>query len=149
VLQAMNPVDFSVEGKMSLLQGEQGHIAKATNRGVEHLLVDPGIIDLLSVGTVKNMISEVRENGCLAGAAPHNAFGSWGGLNEKFGSGFKPAAVLNALPIAWGGDFVIFGPVSLAPVVFPAVAMVDAILAQPLMDLGKIPDPSHPMFKIA
>lgn len=151
VVLAVNPSDFSIDGKLNLVEREDGLLAKARECGIEDFLVDPGIIDLPSVGIAKEVIATVRESGCLAGAAPHNALGTWSGLTDKFGSDFKPAAtaVLNALPAAWGADFVIYGPVSLAPTVFPAVAMVDAILAQPLLERGNIPDAGHPMFKIA
>jgi tetrahydromethanopterin S-methyltransferase subunit H len=97
------------------------------------------------------VIAAAKELGCFAGTAPHNAIGTWSGLSTKLGADFKPVAtaVLNALPVAWGADFVIYGPLSLAPMVFPAVAMVDVILSQALLEQGKIPDSNHPMFKIA
>lgn len=151
VLLAVDPVDFTAAGKIALLTRDDGLLARARSCGIEHILVDPGVIDLLSVGTVKEAFRQIKQMGCFAGAAPHNAIGTWAGLDTKLGAGFKgPAtAVLNALPIAWGGDFVIYGPPSLAPTVFPAVAMVDAILSQPLMEQGRVPDFNHPMFKLA
>lgn len=151
VILAVESTDFSVQAKIDLLGKEDGLIAKAKACAVEHCLVDPGVIDLPSIGTVKEVISAAKNLGCFAGTAPHNAVGTWAGLAEKFGTGFKPVAtaVLNALPIAWGGDFVIYGPITLAPTIFPAVAMVDVILSQSLLERGKIPDSSHPMFKIA
>ncbi len=151
VLLAVDAADFSAAGKLKLLGGADGLIAKARAAGVENLLVDTGVIDLPSVGLVRELMGQVKQMGCFCGAAPHNALGTWGGLASKLGAAFKPAAtaVLNALPIAWGGDFVIYGPLSLAPTVFPAVAMVDATLAQSLMEQGRIPGSDHPMFKIA
>jgi N5-methyltetrahydromethanopterin:coenzyme M methyltransferase subunit H len=151
VLLAVDAADFSAAGKLRLLNGEDGLIAKARAAGVESLLVDTGVIDLPSVGLLRELIAQIKELGCLCGAAPHNAIGTWGGLTSKLGASFKPAAtaVLNALPIAWGGDFVIYGPLSLAPTAFPAVAMADTVLAQSLMEQGKIPGFDHPMFKIA
>lgn len=151
VVLAVDPSDFSGQRKVELLTAAGGLLARARECGVEHTLVDPGVIDLPSVGTVKAVFEAVRALDCLCGAAPHNAVSTWGGLAAKLGSSFKPAAtaVLNALPIAWGGDFVIYGPPNLASTVFPAVAMVDVILAQGLVEQGKIPGPDHPMFKIA
>lgn len=151
VLLAVTSADFSATAKIDLLRKKNGLISKANDCGVKHCLVDPGVIDLPSIGTVKAVIAAAKELGCFAGTAPHNAIGTWSGLNTKLGVDFKPAAtaVLNALPVAWGADFVIYGPLSLAPVVFPAVAMVDVILSQELLEQGKIPDSNHPMFKIA
>ena len=151
VILAVSSTDFSTDGKIDLLEKPDGLIAKANACGIENCMVDPGVIDLLSVGTVKSVMAAVKEMGHFTGSAPHNAMGTWPGLNEKLGTDFrKPAtAVLNALPIAWGADFVIYGPLNLAPVVFPAAAMVDVILSQALMEAGQVPDSSHPMFKIA
>jgi tetrahydromethanopterin S-methyltransferase subunit H len=151
VLLAVTSADFSASAKIDLLRKTNGLVSKAKDCGVEHCLVDPGVIDLPSIGTVKAVIAAAKELGCFAGTAPHNAFGNWAGLSTKLGTDFKPSAtaVLNALPVAWGADFVIYGPLSLAPMVFPAVAMVDVILSQPLLEQGKIPDSNHPMFKIA
>ncbi len=151
VLLAVTSADFSAAAKIDLLTKTDGLISKANDCGVKHCLVDPGVIDLPSIGTVKAVIAAAKELGCFAGTAPHNAIGTWSGLSTKLGADFKPAAtaVLNALPVAWGADFVIYGPLSLAPVVFPAVAMVDVILSQALLEQGKIPDSNHPMFKIA
>jgi N5-methyltetrahydromethanopterin:coenzyme M methyltransferase subunit H len=151
VLLAVDPADFTTAGKVALLKREDGLLVTARSCGIENILVDPGVIDLLSVGTVKEVFQQVKKMGCFAGAAPHNAIGTWAGLTTKLGAEFKPSAtaVLNALPIAWGGDFVIYGPPTLAPTVFPAVAMVDAILSQPLLEQGQVPDFNHPMFKLA
>ncbi len=150
VLLAMDPTDLSALGKLNLLRKEDGLLAKAKSCGVENFLVDPGVIDLPSVGTIKEVIHGIKYLGCFVGAAPHNAIGTWSGLISKLGTRFKPAAiaVLNAMPIAWGGDYVIYGPMRLAPTVFPAIAMVDVTLSQSLIDLGKIPVFNHPMFKI-
>jgi tetrahydromethanopterin S-methyltransferase subunit H len=151
VLLAVTADDFSASAKIDLLAKTDGLISKTNDCGVEHCLVDPGVIDLPSICTVKAMIAAVRELGCFIGTAPHNAIGNWSGLRTKLGNDFKPAAtaVLNAIPVAWGADFVIYGPLSLAPMVFPAVAMVDVILSYSLLDQGKIPDSNHPMFRIA
>jgi tetrahydromethanopterin S-methyltransferase subunit H len=151
VLLAVTSADFSASAKIDLLRKKKGLIARAKDCGIEHCLVDPGVIDLPSVGTVKAVIAAAKDLGCFTGTAPHNAIGNWSGLSTKHGTDFKPAAtaVLNALPVGWGADFVIYGPLSLAPVVFPAVAMVDVILSQSLLEQGVIPDTNHPMFKIA
>ncbi len=151
VLLAVDPIDLSLAGKTRLLRDPDGLIPRIKTAGVQNVLVDPGIIDLPSVGVFLTLSDTVKELDCLLGGAPHNAFGTWCGLKNKFDASFKSAAtaVINAVPIAWGADFVIYGPLPLAPIVFPAVAMVDTMLAQPLMEEGIIPELDHPMFKIA
>jgi tetrahydromethanopterin S-methyltransferase subunit H len=151
VLLAVDPVDLSLAGKTRLLKDPNGLLPRIRAAGVENVLVDPGIIDLPSVGVFLSLSDMVKELDCLMGGAPHNAFGTWSGLKNKFEASFKSVAtaVINAMPLAWGADFVIYGPLPLAPIVFPAVAMVDTIMAQPLIDEGIIPTLDHPMFRIA
>ncbi|GBE34218.1 tetrahydromethanopterin S-methyltransferase subunit H [bacterium BMS3Bbin06] len=143
--------DFSAEGKIRMMTKEDGLIAKLGAEGVTEFLVDPGIIDLPSMGVAMEVMLKAKEMGYLPGTAAHNAISTWSGLKAKIGDNFKkPAiAVINALTVAWGGEFVIYGPMVLADTVFPAVAMVEAALAQSAMERGKCPDLSHPLFKIA
>jgi tetrahydromethanopterin S-methyltransferase subunit H len=143
--------DFSAESKIKMMTSEDGPISRLKAQGVSEFLIDPGIIDLPSIGVAKEVMARARELDYLPGTAAHNAISTWSGLKTKIGEGFKkPAvAVVNALTVAWGGSFVIYGPMALADTVFPAVAMVDTALGQSMIEKGKIPDPSHPLFKIA
>lgn len=151
VVLAANSTDFSADAKIDLLFKEGGLIAKAEACGVENCLVDPGIIDLPSIGPVMEVVATAKKKGHFAGTAPYNAVSTWDGLIDKFGSSFVPvaAAVLETLPIAWGADFIIYGPIASAPTVFPAVAMVDSIMSQSLIEGGKIPENNFTMFRIA
>jgi tetrahydromethanopterin S-methyltransferase subunit H len=151
VVLLVESTDFSAEGKIRMMVKEDGLIAKLKSEGVSDFLIDPGIIDLPSMGIAKEVMSEAKELGYLPGTAAHNAISTWSGLKAKIGDDFKkPAtAVINALTVAWGGEFVIYGPMALANTVFPAVAMVEVALGQSLIERGKCPDLSHPLFKIA
>jgi tetrahydromethanopterin S-methyltransferase subunit H len=151
VVLLVEGADFSAESKIRMMTKGDGLIAELKAEGVTEFLIDPGIIDLPSMGTAKEVMARARELGYLPGAAAHNAISTWAGLKDKIGDAFrKPAtAVINALAVAWGGEFVIYGPMALADTVFPAVAMVEAALGQSVMERGKCPDLSHPMFKIA
>ncbi len=151
VILAAHGFDVDAQSKIDLLFKEDGLIAKAKSCGITDCLVDPGVIDLPSLGPVMQVISAVKAKGHLAGTAPYNAVSTWKGLIEKFGRNFKPmaTAVLEALPVAWGADFILYGPLSSAPVAFPAVAMVDAMMSQMLLEQGKAPDHNVTMFKIA
>jgi len=143
--------DFSAESKIKMMTKKDGLIAKLKTEDVTEFLVDPGIIDLPSIGIAVEVMSKAKEMGYLPGTAAHNAISTWSGLKTKIGDNFKkPAtAVVNALTVAWGGEFVIYGPMGLADTVFPAVAMVEAALAQSTMERGKCPDLSHPLFRIS
>lgn len=143
--------DLSAGGKICMMTREDGLISRVKDRGVTDFLIDPGIIDLPSMGVAREVMEKARALGYLPGAAAHNAISTWGGMQSKIGKEFrKPAtAVINALTIAWGGTFVIYGPMALADTVFPAVAMVDAAMGQLRMEKGWCPDMSHPLFKLA
>ncbi len=151
VVLLVESADFSAEGKIGMMVKEDGLIARLRSEGVGDLLIDPGIIDLPSMGMAKEVMFKAKDLGYLPGTAAHNAISTWSGLKAKIGDDFrKPAtAVINALTVAWGGEFVIYGPMALASTVFPAVAMVEAALAQSMMERGKCPDLSHPLFKLA
>jgi len=151
VVLLVESTDFSSEGKIRMMTREDGLIAKLKDRGVADFLIDPGIIDLPSIGVAREVMEKARELGYLPGASAHNAISTWGGLQSKIGKEFrKPAtAVVNALTIAWSGTFVIYGPMALADTVFPAVAMVDAAMGQLRMEKGWCPVSTHPIFRIA
>ncbi|MCL5021764.1 MAG: hypothetical protein M1497_00055 [Nitrospirae bacterium] len=151
VVLLVESADFSAEGKIRMMTEKDGLIAGLKSKGVNDFLIDPGIIDLPSMGIAREVMARATELGYLPGAAAHNAISTWSGLKAKIGDDFKkPAtAVINALTVAWGGEFVIYGPMALAGTVFPAVAMAEAALGQSMMERGKCPDLSHPLFRIA
>jgi len=54
-----------------------------------------------------------------------------------------------AMTVAAGANFVLYGPIESADQMFPAIAMVDAAYAQLAIEEGAMPDPKHPIFRIA
>jgi tetrahydromethanopterin S-methyltransferase subunit H len=59
------------------------------------------------------------------------------------------SSIVNGLPIAIGADFILYGPVSDAEYIFPAISLINAAYAQVLIEEGKRPPPNHPRFKIS
>lgn len=153
VILSLSSKDLSLAGRISTLEGDGGLIARARAVGVHELMIDPGVIDLPSLGVAAEAMRVIRERfGLVTGTAAHNAVGTWGGLKDgKFGEGSyeRMTAVIDALNTAWGGSFLLYGPLSAAPVAFPAVAAVDACLAQVLMEDGIIVGLDHPLFRVA
>ncbi len=155
IVLCMNTRDFTLKGRLQVLEGQDGQLGlyqRARQAGIKNILLDPGIVDIPSIGTAKCFQAYVKETyGGLVGAAPHNAISNWVGLRSKLGkdSVRTCTAVTDVLMTVWGGDFVIYGPIAHAPLAFPVVAMVDAALGQVQLEAGKMPDISHPMFKIA
>jgi tetrahydromethanopterin S-methyltransferase subunit H len=54
-----------------------------------------------------------------------------------------------ALTVAAGANFVLYGPIESAEIVFPAIGMTDAAFAQLSIEDKAMPDPKHPIFRIA
>ena len=75
----------------------------------------------------------------------------WKGLKKKMGLGSvgPMVAAVNAFTAAAGADFMLYGPIEGAEVVFPAVAMVDTAYAFPRIQEGIRLSRGHPLFKIA
>jgi len=75
----------------------------------------------------------------------------WRGLKPKFGKeAVKPALSSSCvMAAAVGADFILYGPIKDAKIVFPAVAMVDAAYGYLATESGGRLDRSHPLFRIA
>ena len=83
ILLTISSLDISLEGRMRTLAGPEGLVARARQAGIERLLVDPGVIDLPSVGVVREAMRRIHaEYGLVTGTAAHNAIGTWGGLKQ-------------------------------------------------------------------
>jgi tetrahydromethanopterin S-methyltransferase subunit H len=126
-------------------------IQKTSEAGIENLMVDTGVVDLLTLGLACKAISSIKDRtGTPAGCGAHNAVNMWSGLVPKFGKDAKiPAQVgSNLVPVVLGADFVLYGPIKHAAVIFPSVAMVDVALSGSLLEEGLRPDRSHPRFRI-
>lgn len=149
VLLAYNRKDMTSKGRVAAIRQL---LLETTENGVTKTLADACVLDVPTLGTAFKTIFDVKnELGIPAGCGAHNAIATWRGLKTKMGpEAFKPCtAAADVLPIAAGADFVLYGPVEAAPYVFPAAAMVNAAFGQLLIEEGKIPPSSHPIFKIA
>ncbi|MBS7639092.1 MAG: tetrahydromethanopterin S-methyltransferase subunit H [Candidatus Bathyarchaeia archaeon] len=127
-------------------------IPRIESAGIENILVDTVVLDIATLGLACKAIFEVKERyGYPAGCGAHNAIASWKALKDKKDKILSMAcsAVTNGLPIAIGADFVLYGPISDAKYMFPAISLINAAYAQILMEEGKRPAPNHPRFKIS
>ncbi len=149
VLLAYNSKNMTAAGRVEAIKQL---LPLATQSGVEKILLDACVLDVPTLGSAFKAILDLKnELGYPTGCGAHNAIGTWRGLKTKMGlQAVKPcAAVADTITLAAGADFILYGPIEGAPYVFPAVAMVNAAFAQLLIEKGKMPSPSHPIFKIA
>ncbi|MCX8171187.1 MAG: hypothetical protein N3E47_04350, partial [Candidatus Bathyarchaeota archaeon] len=120
--------------------------------GITKILVDTVVMDIATLGLACKAISEVKARyGYPAGCGAHNAIASWKSLKDKKDKvlSIVCSSIANGLPVAIGADFILYGPVSDAEYIFPAISLINAAYAQVLMEEGKRPQPGHPRFKIS
>ena len=75
---------------------------------------------------------------------------TWVGLVPKFGREARDVALAGSslMPVVLGADFVLYGPIRHAPIVFPSIAMIDTALSGVFLEEGIRPDRQHPRFRI-
>lgn len=153
VVLAFNSSDPRVAGRMKVLSGSserKGLLQVAEEAGIQKLLVDTAVLDAPSIGTSARTIYMVKnEFGLPSGCAPSNAMYAWKTLSQ-----LGPHAVTTCraaahafLPVL-GADFVLYGPIRYAEMVFPACAMMDAFVGYDSRWRGIRPTPPHPLYKI-
>lgn len=126
-------------------------IGRLSEHGIGNLIVDTGVVDLLTLGLASKAIAAVKDRtGVPAGCGAHNAVNMWVGLVPKFGKEAKRPAQVGAslMPVVLGADFILYGPIKHAPILFPSVAMIDVALSGMLLEEGSRPDRSHPRYRI-
>lgn len=148
VFLAYNMKDFSTAGRTSAIKEL---INKRQEFGIEKPLIDTCVLDLPTLGSALRAMYELKDEfGFPVGCGAHNAVALWKGLKTKMGEqAVKPClASVNATSAAVGADFILYGPIDDAKVVFPAVAMVDTAYSQLLIE-KKIQIPkTHPRYRI-
>ncbi|MHA2117871.1 MAG: tetrahydromethanopterin S-methyltransferase subunit H family protein [Candidatus Thorarchaeota archaeon] len=125
--------------------------AKAKTVGVDNIMFDTGVVDLPTLGLACRALMMIKDKfGLPVGCGAHNAVAMWNGLVPKFGKDAKTPAFVgsNLMPIALGADFVLYGPIKHAPVVFPSVAMIDVALSGSLIEERIRPERPHPRYLI-
>ncbi len=110
-----------IEGK-NLLQ-------KAQEAGIEKTLIDTAVLDPPSIGISARAIYIIKEElGLPTGTAPCNAIYTW--VKGKAFKAIKTSIISTSAMIRTiGADFILYGNVENAPLVFPALAIVESCIA--------------------
>ena len=125
---------------------------KAAKAGIENIIIDTGVIDLLTLGLACKAQHMIKDKfGVPVGCGAHNAVSTWRGLVPKFGKDAKKPVFVGSslMPVTLGADFVLYGPIKHAPIVFPSVAMIDVALSGVLLETKTRVDRQHPRYRIA
>ncbi|KPV64368.1 MAG: Tetrahydromethanopterin S-methyltransferase subunit H [Candidatus Bathyarchaeota archaeon BA1] len=154
VILAYNPRNVWPRGRIELLQGcssERGLLKIAEEAGIKNILVDTAVLDVPSIGLAAEAVYLVKKQLALpSGASPSNAVLEWRRAKE-LGVHAKNVCVASAIVAMQhaGADFILYGPIGKADVVFPAVAMTDAVIAYAARLHGVAPKTEkHPLYKI-
>jgi tetrahydromethanopterin S-methyltransferase subunit H len=149
ILLCYNLRNFTSVGRVEMAKEL---VDKAKSYGIKNLLIDTMVLDIPSLGSALRAIHIVKDEiGLPVGCGAHNAVGLWRGAERKLGKQvIKPANVAaSVMAIAAGADFVLYGPIDHADVMFPVVGMMSASYAQiAIEDKKKLPA-EHPRYKIA
>jgi tetrahydromethanopterin S-methyltransferase subunit H len=127
-------------------------VQRATEVGLENILIDTGVMDLPTLGIACRTQHILKgKYGFPVGNGAHNAISTWAGLVPKFGKKAKTPAMVGSslMPVSLGADFVLMGPARHAPIVYPSVAMIDVALSGMLIEDRIRPDRPHPRFLIS
>jgi tetrahydromethanopterin S-methyltransferase subunit H len=105
---------------------------------------------MTSLGLAMNAMQKIKNKyGFPVGSGAHNAVDTWNNLKNKFGNIKKYASVVAAtITLGAGADFILYGPIQNANLIYPNVAFIKAAHSQLLFDEGRMAPPDHPVFKI-
>ena len=123
----------------------------AERAGIENILVDPGVLDIPSIGWTTLAIREIKNAyGYACGCAPSNALFTWEKLRAQGQPAFEAAAAATFTFLqASGANFLYYGPIRNAPWVYTAVATADAMIAYEARMSGVKPaSDKHPLYRI-
>ena len=157
VLMAFNELDYSPEGRISILKGSAGQsglLGSASKAALNKLLVDTVVYDVPSISYAAEAIRLVKsELGYPAGCSPANATYAWKRAVEGsvLREGFAASnASAHGIAQCWGADFLIYGPVKQAKNMIPACALNSAVVAYHAMKrFGVKPlAKNHPLHRI-
>jgi tetrahydromethanopterin S-methyltransferase subunit H len=160
IVLAFNATDPSVKGKMDILEvggtgQEKGMLDVAKDCGITRPIIDVAAMPpgAGSGATIRSIMAVKGHLGLPTGGGFHNMASAWDWL-KKFKKEHKEAYMptdigTNLVAQIVGADYLLYGPIENARSVFPAVALVDIMLAETAHELGiETLDPNHPINKL-
>jgi len=156
LIQSVNPRNPKINGMLDILLGKDennGLIKKAQTAGIRNLLLFTNVFELPTIGIASRGIYELKQKfGFPTGTAPTGIIGRWCLKSSTFSGDFKKACETTGLTLAqaMGADYLIYGALKKAEYIFPAVAIVDAMIAlnSRISFKYKIINNEHPIKKL-
>lgn len=151
IILAFNATDPSVKGKLEILEkggsGQtKGMLDVAKECGITRPLIDVAATPLGagSGATIRSVLAIKGKLGLPVGGGFHNMASAWDWMKkfkkedpEAKTESWPPVDIgTNLVAQIMGANFLLYGPIENVKKVFPAVAMVDIMLAETAKDLG-------------
>ena len=148
IVLAFNPTDVSPKGRLDILTvggtgQEQGLLTSSEDSGITRPLLDVASLSL-GAGAGQSIRSVVAFKGTLGlptGGGPHNIPDAWTWLRRYRKNGhpevWEPCSIgANMICGIIGADYLLYGPIDLATIIFPAMAMIDIMVQESTAELG-------------
>jgi tetrahydromethanopterin S-methyltransferase subunit H len=154
VILAFDAAHIKPDARMELLRGSgdsPGLLEAAKRAGLEKTLIDPGVLDLVSMGWTSQAIAMIKdETGLPCGCAPSNALYSWRRKARLESPVFEAAgAAILCRSVYAGADFLFYGPLSNASWAYPAVAVASSLVAYDArLERRRPKDEGHPLYRL-
>ena len=160
IVLAFNPQDPTIAGRRAVLESggpnlPKGLLELSREVGVTKPLVDTAVTAMGAGAGSAVAFTFVAKTmyGQPTGCGIHNAPSSWPWLRKLKKTNreaFVAADVAsNAIVQTMGADFVLYGPIENASLVFPVAAMTDVFAAESAnMEFGVQPDDDHPYSRL-
>ena len=156
IILAYNPTQPGVEGSLTVLETggaarEKGLLDAARDMGINNMLIDPAVLPLGSGAgaALRFSVAAKARLGLPVGSGIHNAVSSWPWLAGKDAGAKRGCdAAAAAMQLLAGADFLLYGPIEMAEIIFPAAAMADILVAEAVADLEIEPADAHPLHRL-
>jgi tetrahydromethanopterin S-methyltransferase subunit H len=156
IILAYNPSEPGVDGSLSILETGGSVLAKgllplAREMGMVNLLIDPAVLPLGSGAgsALRFSVAAKARLGLPVGSGIHNAVSSWPWLSKRDTAVRKGCdAAAGAMQLLAGADFLLYGPIESADIIFPAAALADILIAEAVRDLDIVPGGAHPLHRL-
>ena len=156
IILAYNPTQPGVEGSLAVLETggaarEKGLLDAARDMGINNMLIDPAVLPLGSGAgaALRFSVAAKARLGLPVGSGIHNAVSSWPWLAGKEAPAKRGCdAAASAMQLLAAADFLLYGPIEMAEIIFPAAAMADILIAEAVADLEIEPADAHPLHRL-
>lgn len=128
ILLTLNTKKPTLAGRLEVMDDV---LSIAQQAGITKPIVDTTVIDKPDIGPISKAIHMVKDKyGIPTGAGVHNAVARWAEMSVLSPKEqFLASAVANSFPIAFGADFLLYGPIDQSKEAFFTSSLADAFVA--------------------